>query len=50
MQEKFSLLVNAGVKDKSIGDAIVEVGKSFIGTDYVAGTLEINSMRNWWLI
>jgi hypothetical protein len=42
-RSKFSLLLNAGVKDKAIGDAIVEVGKSFIGTDYVANTLEINS-------
>lgn len=42
-RSKFSLLVNAGVKDKSIGDAIIEAGKSFIGTDYEANTLEINS-------
>lgn len=42
-RSKFSLLVNAGVKDKSIGDAIIEAGKSFIGTDYIANTLEINS-------
>jgi hypothetical protein len=42
-RSKFSLLVNAGVKDKSIGDVIIEAGKSFIGTDYAANTLEINS-------
>ena len=42
-KKKFSLFVDAGLKDKSIGDAIVEIGKSFIGTEYVAGTLEINA-------
>ncbi|RPI15962.1 MAG: DUF1460 domain-containing protein [Ignavibacteriae bacterium] len=43
IKEKFSYLVNAGIKDESIGNIIGEVGKSFIGTDYVAGTLEVNN-------
>ena len=42
-RNKFSLLVNMGVKDLPIGDIIVEVGRSFIGTDYVGGTLDINA-------
>lgn len=41
-KKKFKLFVDAGLKDKSIGDVIGEVGKSFIGTDYVAGTLDKN--------
>ncbi len=39
-KKKFKLFVDAGLKDKPIGDVIAEVGKSFIGTDYVAGTLD----------
>lgn len=41
-KKKFKLLVDGGVKSMSIGDAIAEVGKSFIDTDYVAGTLDKN--------
>lgn len=40
--KKFKLLASEGVKSLPIGDAIGEVGKSFIGTDYVAGTLDKN--------
>jgi hypothetical protein len=39
-RKKFKIFIDAGLKDKPIGDVIVEVGKSFIGTDYVAGTLD----------
>jgi hypothetical protein len=42
-KKKFTLFVDEGLKDKAIGDAIVEIGKSFLGTEYVAGTLEINA-------
>lgn len=41
-KKKFKLLVDQGVKSMSIGDAIAEVGKSFLDTDYVAGTLDKN--------
>jgi len=39
-RKKFKLLVDDNAKNMSIGDAIVDVGKSFMGTDYVAGTLD----------
>ncbi|MBE2218942.1 MAG: DUF1460 domain-containing protein [Ignavibacteria bacterium] len=39
-KKKFKLLVDEGTKSMSIGDAVVEVGKSFLDTDYVAGTLD----------
>lgn len=42
-KEKFSIFVQEELKDKPIGDAMVEIGKSFMGTKYVANTLEINS-------
>ncbi len=41
-KKKFKLLLDEGVKSMPIGDAIVEVGKSFLDTDYVAGTLDKN--------
>ncbi|HMQ79224.1 MAG TPA: DUF1460 domain-containing protein [Ignavibacteria bacterium] len=41
-RKKFKLLIDGDVKSMSIGDAIGEVGKSFIDTDYVAGTLDKN--------
>ena len=37
---KFQLAVDENLQDKSIGKVIVEIGKSFIGTDYAAHTLE----------
>jgi hypothetical protein len=37
---KFQLAVDKSLKDKSIGDVIVEIGKSFIGTDYLSHGLE----------
>lgn len=39
-RKKFKLLVDDNAKNMSIGDAITDVGKSFMGTDYVAGTLD----------
>lgn len=41
-KKKFKFLLDDGVKSMPIGDAIGEVGKSFIDTDYVAGTLDKN--------
>lgn len=37
---KFELAVDRNFSDKPIGDVIVEIGKSFIGTDYLAHSLE----------
>lgn len=37
---KFQLAVNKNLAGKPIGDIIVEIGKSFIGTDYLAYGLE----------
>ena len=44
-EKKFSIFVDKGLKNTTIGDAITEIGKSFLGTDYAAGTLEINSPK-----
>ncbi len=41
-KKKFKLLLDSGISSSSIGDVIVEVGKSFLDTDYVAGTLDKN--------
>jgi hypothetical protein len=41
-RKKFKAFVDEGVKSLPIGDAIVMIGKSFVGTDYVAGTLDKN--------
>lgn len=46
IKKKFKFLVDGGVKSMPIGDAISEVGKSFIDTDYVAGTLDNNMSEN----
>jgi len=40
--DRFNILANLGVSNLSIGDAIVETGKSFLGTEYVGGTLDID--------
>jgi len=37
---KFQLAVNKNLAEKPMGDIIVEVGKSFIGTDYLSHGLE----------
>jgi N-acetylmuramoyl-L-alanine amidase-like len=39
-KSKFELAKKENLENKSIGDVIVAIGKSFIGTDYVAYTLE----------
>ena len=37
---KFELAVEKNLSEKPIGDVIVEIGKSFLGTDYLAAGLE----------
>ncbi|MFZ2323291.1 MAG: N-acetylmuramoyl-L-alanine amidase-like domain-containing protein [Ignavibacteriaceae bacterium] len=37
---KFNLAVDKSLADKPINEVIVEIGKSFLGTEYVAHTLE----------
>jgi hypothetical protein len=37
---KFELAASLNLGYKSIGEAIIEIGKSFLGTDYVANALE----------
>lgn len=39
-KKKFRLYADEGVSSLQIGDAVIEIGKSFIGTDYVGGTLD----------
>jgi hypothetical protein len=39
---KFELAVDKNLSEKPIGYVIAEIGKSFIGTDYLAHSLEIN--------
>lgn len=39
-KKKFKLFVESELARKNIGDAIVEIGKSFEETEYVAGTLD----------
>jgi hypothetical protein len=39
---KFQLAVDEKLSAKPINEVVVEVGKSFIGTDYAAHTLEVN--------
>lgn len=41
-KSKIKLFIDTGLGSKPLGDSIVEVGKSFLGTEYVANTLEIN--------
>ena len=41
-KSRFGLFIADGLKDKPIGDAIVEIGRSFLGTEYVSNTLEIS--------
>jgi hypothetical protein len=37
---KFNLAVDKSLSEKPINEVIIEIGKSFLGTDYVAHTLE----------
>lgn len=39
-QSKFQLAIKQNLTEKPIGDVIAEIGKSFIGTDYLAHSLE----------
>jgi hypothetical protein len=38
--KKFELAVSLDLRRKPIGEVVIEIGKSFLGTDYVANTLE----------
>jgi len=40
--EKFQIAIDKNLSEKPIGDVIAEIGKSFIRTDYVSHTLEVN--------
>lgn len=42
-KKKFRLFTDSNLKKQQIGEAIVEIGKSFLGTEYVAGTLDKDS-------
>jgi hypothetical protein len=37
---KFELAVSLGLRNKPIGDVVIEIGKSFLGVDYIANLLE----------
>lgn len=39
-KKKFKLFVDEGISKLPIGDTITEIGKSFLGTEYVGGTLD----------
>jgi hypothetical protein len=38
--KKFELAVSLGLRNKPIGDVVVEIGRSFLGVDYIANLLE----------
>ena len=38
--KKFELAVSLGLRNKPIGDVVIEIGKSFLGVDYIANLLE----------
>lgn len=40
-KKKFDLALKASLAEKPIGDVIVEIGRTFIGTEYVAHALEV---------
>ncbi len=40
-KSKFQLAVDKSLSAKPIGDVIAEIGKSFLGTDYIASALEV---------
>lgn len=40
-KNKFAIAVSLGLHNKPIGDVVVEIGKTFIGTEYVAHALEV---------
>jgi len=39
-RKKFKIFVDAGLKSSQIGNVIFEIGKSFLSTEYAAGTLD----------
>jgi len=39
--KKFTLAISLKLREKSIGEVIVAIGRSFLGTGYVANTLEV---------
>lgn len=43
---KFELAVDKKLAEKPINEVIVTIGKSFLGTDYVAHTLEVGDKEN----
>jgi hypothetical protein len=45
-KSKFQFAVDKDLKEKPIGDVIAEIGKSFIGTDYLAHSLEKDGDEN----
>lgn len=45
-ESKFQISINQKLHTKPINEVIVEIGKTFIGTDYVAHTLESNDNEN----
>jgi N-acetylmuramoyl-L-alanine amidase-like len=45
-KSKFQLAVDKNLSEKRIGDVIAAIGKSFIGTEYVAHTLEKGDSEN----
>jgi hypothetical protein len=45
-RKKFKFLADDRAKSMSIGDAIIDVGRSFLGTEYVAGTLDKSINEN----
>ncbi len=40
--KKFELAVSKSLQTKPINEVVIEIGKSFLGTDYVAHTLEVS--------
>jgi len=38
--KKFELAVSLGLRNRQIGDVVIEIGKSFLGVDYIANLLE----------
>lgn len=38
--KKFELAISLGLRSKPIGEVVVEIGKSFLGVDYIANLLE----------
>ncbi|MGB2867241.1 MAG: N-acetylmuramoyl-L-alanine amidase-like domain-containing protein [Bacteroidota bacterium] len=40
-KKKFDIALSLGLQHQPIGDVVVEVGKTFLGTEYVANALEV---------